>query len=65
MQRRRESSERAAKLQEALMLVRSLWNRALGPRERQALDQITLLLRELEAELEFATPFVPAVLPGL
>jgi uncharacterized protein (TIGR02646 family) len=64
VKRRRERSERAAKLEEALVLVRSLGNRALEPLERQALDQIISLLRELEAELQFAIPIIPAVHPG-
>jgi hypothetical protein len=61
LKRRRERNERAAKLDEALKLASSLWNRAANLQERQALDQIISLLRELEAELEFAIPFVPAL----
>jgi hypothetical protein len=59
VKRRRERSERAAKLEEALMLTRSLGNRVLDSQERQAVDQIILFLQELEAELEFAIPLIP------
>jgi uncharacterized protein (TIGR02646 family) len=64
VKRRRERSERAAKLEVALMLASSLGNRVLDPQERRAVDQIISLLREVEVELRFAIPIVPPVYAG-
>jgi hypothetical protein len=61
VKRRRERRERAAKLEEALVLAKSLGNLVLDSQERQAVDQLILLLQELEAELEFAIPLIPAI----